>query len=236
MARFARLICAGPALAKSPQIASNTVTVLRALRPSLKPDGPIPSCCVVFMTGLCRLPDKPYGVWVMAAISFADSSFLPLVPDVLLAPWCSAGRIGPITTRPSARWRRSRAPCSDTPLAPSCGIRSANGSSISTSSRARWRISVGSTQSGAAQSSSSRASPRSPISSSPLSAASPATISLAFIVLSLITRGARFFVLALLLVRYGEQVRHALDRHLTVIVSAFVVILVGGIVGAMYLF
>lgn len=27
-----------------------------------------------------------YGVWVLAAIAFADSSFLPLVPDILLVP------------------------------------------------------------------------------------------------------------------------------------------------------
>jgi membrane protein YqaA with SNARE-associated domain len=27
-----------------------------------------------------------YGTWIMAAIAFADSSFLPLVPDILLVP------------------------------------------------------------------------------------------------------------------------------------------------------
>jgi len=27
-----------------------------------------------------------YGVWILAAIAFADSSFLPLVPDILLVP------------------------------------------------------------------------------------------------------------------------------------------------------
>ena len=32
------------------------------------------------------LVEKPYAVWVMAAISFADSSFLPLPPDFLLIP------------------------------------------------------------------------------------------------------------------------------------------------------
>jgi membrane protein YqaA with SNARE-associated domain len=30
--------------------------------------------------------DSPYGVWLLAAIAFADSSFLPLMPDFLLVP------------------------------------------------------------------------------------------------------------------------------------------------------
>ena len=32
------------------------------------------------------LVEKPHAIWVMAAISFADSSFLPLPPDFLLIP------------------------------------------------------------------------------------------------------------------------------------------------------
>jgi membrane protein DedA with SNARE-associated domain len=58
---------------------------------------------------------------------------------------------------------------------------------------------------------------------------------IAFIVLSLLTRGARFLALAWILVRYGEQVRGALDRHLAVIVTALLILLVGGIVVALYL-
>jgi membrane protein YqaA with SNARE-associated domain len=30
--------------------------------------------------------DSPYGIWLLAAIAFADSSFLPLMPDFLLVP------------------------------------------------------------------------------------------------------------------------------------------------------
>ncbi len=32
------------------------------------------------------LVEKPHAIWVMGAISFADSSFLPLPPDFLLIP------------------------------------------------------------------------------------------------------------------------------------------------------
>jgi membrane protein YqaA with SNARE-associated domain len=37
-----------------------------------------------------------YGTWVLAAIAFADSSFLPLVPDILLVPMA--------LVRPKALW------------------------------------------------------------------------------------------------------------------------------------
>jgi membrane protein YqaA with SNARE-associated domain len=30
--------------------------------------------------------DKPYALWILAAISFAESSFFPVPPDVMLAP------------------------------------------------------------------------------------------------------------------------------------------------------
>jgi membrane protein YqaA with SNARE-associated domain len=30
--------------------------------------------------------DSPYGIWLLTAIAFADSSFLPLMPDFLLVP------------------------------------------------------------------------------------------------------------------------------------------------------
>src|ERR1700748_2574972 len=30
--------------------------------------------------------DKPYALWILAAVSFAESSFFPVPPDVMLAP------------------------------------------------------------------------------------------------------------------------------------------------------
>jgi membrane protein YqaA with SNARE-associated domain len=58
----------------------------------------------------------------------------------------------------------------------------------------------------------------------------------AFVALSFITRGARFLLIALVLNRFGDQVRHALDRHLTVIVSVGLVALFGGVVASIYFF
>lgn len=36
--------------------------------------------------------DKPYAVWVMAAISFTESSFFPMPPDIILVPMMLAER------------------------------------------------------------------------------------------------------------------------------------------------
>jgi membrane protein YqaA with SNARE-associated domain len=57
-----------------------------------------------------------------------------------------------------------------------------------------------------------------------------------FVVLSLITRGARFFFLAFLLNRYGERARKMLEERLGFWVSIGAIVLVGGIVAALYLF
>lgn len=57
-----------------------------------------------------------------------------------------------------------------------------------------------------------------------------------FVLFSLITRGARFFVLALLLYCYGEQARHIIEKRLGLWTFLFAAILVIGIVAAVYLF
>ena len=30
--------------------------------------------------------DKPYALWILAAVSFAESSFFPVPPDIMLLP------------------------------------------------------------------------------------------------------------------------------------------------------
>ena len=56
-----------------------------------------------------------------------------------------------------------------------------------------------------------------------------------FVVLSLITRGARFFVLAFLLHRYGDYARHIIEKRLALWTSLFAAVLVIGIVAVVYL-
>jgi membrane protein YqaA with SNARE-associated domain len=57
-----------------------------------------------------------------------------------------------------------------------------------------------------------------------------------FVLLSVITRGARFFVLAFLLNRYGEEARHIIEKRLGLWATVMAVTLVVGIGAALYLF
>ncbi len=56
-----------------------------------------------------------------------------------------------------------------------------------------------------------------------------------FVVLSVITRGARFFVLAFLLNRYGEAARHIIERQLGWWTLGLAAVTVIGIIIALYL-
>ena len=56
-----------------------------------------------------------------------------------------------------------------------------------------------------------------------------------FILFSVITRGGRFFLLAFLLHRYGERARHIIEKRLGLWVTLGALVLVAGIVAALYL-
>lgn len=56
-----------------------------------------------------------------------------------------------------------------------------------------------------------------------------------FIAASIITRGARFFLVAALLYWFGEPIRDFIERRLTLVTTVFVVALVGGFVVVRYL-
>ena len=57
-----------------------------------------------------------------------------------------------------------------------------------------------------------------------------------FVVLSIITRGARFCLYAALLGRYGPALKTLLDRHLGLVTGIVVGLVVGGLVAVRYLF
>ena len=57
-----------------------------------------------------------------------------------------------------------------------------------------------------------------------------------FVVASVLSRGLRFFVVALVLKRWGEPARRFLDRHLNVLTIVFVVLLIGGFFLLRYVF
>ena len=59
---------------------------------------------------------------------------------------------------------------------------------------------------------------------------------LMFMVLSIITRGARFFLEAELLRIYGEPIREFIERRLTLVTTGFLLFVVGGFIIAKYAF
>jgi membrane protein YqaA with SNARE-associated domain len=56
-----------------------------------------------------------------------------------------------------------------------------------------------------------------------------------FLAASIVTRGARFFIVATLLYWFGEPIRGFIERRLTLLTTTFVVLLVGGFVVVRYL-
>jgi membrane protein YqaA with SNARE-associated domain len=59
---------------------------------------------------------------------------------------------------------------------------------------------------------------------------------LPFIFLSLLTRGLRFFAVAFVCHRYGDRAREIIEKRLELWATVFAVVLVVGILGAMFLF
>jgi membrane protein YqaA with SNARE-associated domain len=57
-----------------------------------------------------------------------------------------------------------------------------------------------------------------------------------FVVLSMITRGARFFFIALLMTRFGPTIKGIIDRHFNTVAAGAIAAIVGGFVAFRYLF
>ena len=175
---------------------------------------------------LAALPRAP---WWLAAISFAESSFFPIPPDVLLVPMALA--------RPRQAWR----------LAAICTAASVVGGALGYAIGyfifdqvmrlplahvlfgpdplsafqgwyAQWGLAVilikGLT----------------PIPYKIVTIASGAAHFdfWVFLAASVVTRGGRFFLVAGLLHLYGEQVRDFIDRRLTLVTSGIAVGIIGG--------
>ncbi|MBV9740321.1 MAG: DedA family protein [Hyphomicrobiales bacterium] len=182
------------------------------------------------------LVEKPHAIWVMAAISFADSSFLPLPPDFLLIPMSVARPKRALT------------------YAIVCTIASVAGAVLGYAIGAflwdtlgQWIIKIYGLQGKVGTFRELYAQWGAWViiikGFTPIPYKLVTIVSgfagynfTAFILLSLITRGARFLAIAVVLNRFGDQVRHALDRHLTMIVSAGLVALFGGVVASLYFF
>lgn len=179
---------------------------------------------------------KPHAVWLMGAVSFAESSFFPVPPDVMLVPLSLA--------RPDHAFR----------LAAWCTLTSVAGGLLGYAigallydSIGQWLMSLyGYTD----KVESFRAAYAqwgawiillkglTPIPYKVVTITSGfAGYNLGlFILFSLISRAGRFFIVAVLLYFYGEQARELIERRLGLWVTLSAAVVIIGLVASAYLF
>src|SRR6266481_3860413 len=179
---------------------------------------------------------KPHATWILVAVSFAESSFLPVPPDIMLIPMSLA--------RPDRAWR----------FAALCTLASVAGGvlghfigAVLYDSIGLWLIQlygygdkVDAFRAAYAQWGGwiILLKGLTPIPYKIVTIASGfAGYNLfLFVVLSIVARGMRFYVEAFLLNRYGPQARSIIEERLGFWVTVAGVVLIAGIVAALYLF
>jgi len=174
--------------------------------------------------------DKPYAIWIMGAVSFAESSFFPIPPDVMLIPMSLA--------RPRRAWF----------YAVVCTITSVLGGLVGYAIGAWLYDSVGhwlmqlyglTDQVEAFRESYSQwgawiilGKGLTPIPYKLVTVTSGfAGYSVwLFVLCSVIARGGRFFILAVVLNRYGDMIRAEIERRLGLWVAIGAAVIVLGFV------
>lgn len=172
--------------------------------------------------------DKPYAIWLLGAVSFAESSFFPVPPDVMLIPMSLA--------RPQRAWLYAVV-CTVTSVAG--GVLGYAIGSLLYDSVGQWLIQLYGYGDKVETFRASYAQYGAWIIL--LKGLTPIPYKIVtitsgfanyniwlFILFSIIARGGRFFVVAILLNRYGETIRHYIEKHLTLFVWISLAVLVGG--------
>ena len=176
-----------------------------------------------------------HAMWVIAAISFAESSFFPLPPDILLIPM--------ILAQPRAAWR----------LAALCTLASVAGGLLGYAIGYFLFDAVGrpvlefyhamdkyeALKAGFAQWGAwiiiLKGLTPIPFKLVTIASGVAEFNLLSFTLASLVSRSLRFFLLAALLWRFGEPVRDFIERRLMLVTSAAAAALVGGFLVLRYL-
>src|SRR6201997_5309439 len=163
--------------------------------------------------------DKPYALWILGAVAFAESSFFPVPPDIMLLPMSLA--------RPARAWL----------FATLCTVASVAGGMLGYAigallydSVGQWLINLYQLGDKVEAFRTSYAEWGSVIIL--LKGLTPIPYKLVtitsgfagyniwlFILFSVITRGGRFFIAALLLNRYGDWIRARIEQHLGLFVA-----------------
>jgi membrane protein YqaA with SNARE-associated domain len=180
--------------------------------------------------------DKPYATWLMGAVSFVESSFFPVPPDVMLIPMSIA--------RPERAWFYATV-CTLTSVAG--GVLGYFIGAVLYDSVGAWLIHLygyGNKVEAFRQAYAQWGTwiilikGVTPIPYKIVTIASGfAGYNLfMFVLLSLVARGMRFYLLAFLLNRYGTQARAIIEERLGFWVTAGAIVLIAGIIAALYLF
>lgn len=178
---------------------------------------------------------KPYALWIMGAVSFAESSFFPVPPDVMLIPMSLA--------RPQRAWVYA-AVCTVTSVLG--GLLGYAIGALLFDSVGHWLIQVYGLGDKVEAFRASYAEWGAVIIL--LKGLTPIPYKLVtitsgfagynlilFTLCSIVARGGRFFIVAILLNRYGDWIRVKIEKHLGLVVAVGAAVLVLGFVVAVKL-
>lgn len=182
-----------------------------------------------------RMSEHPKSLWVLAGVSFAESSFFPIPPDVMLIPMVIAQR--------AKAWL----------IAGVCTLASVAGGFLGYAigyfffeTLGKWVIDLYGLQGGFAEFQHQfneyglwiiLIKGLTPIPFKLVTIASGAAhFDLAtFAAASLVTRAGRFYLVAGLIYLFGEPIREFIEKHLTLVTTAAVALIVTGFVLVTYL-
>lgn len=178
---------------------------------------------------------KPYALWIMGMVSFAESSFFPVPPDVMLIPMSLA--------RPQRAWLYATV-CTATSVLG--GVVGYAIGALLYDSVGQWLIhfyGLGGKMDAFRESYAAYGAliiigkGVTPIPYKLITIASGfAGYNIwLFILCSIVARGIRFFLVAILLNRYGDWIRVRIERHLGLVVAIGAAVLVLGFVVAIKL-
>ena len=177
---------------------------------------------------MLRVAERPSAPYVMGAVSFAESSFFPIPPDVMLVPMSLA--------RPAKAWT----------YAFICTVASVAGGLVGYAIGAllydtvgQWLFRLYGLEAGAEAFRAAYAQYGAwiillkgltpiPYKLVTITSGFAGYDLLAFTALSIVTRGARFAVLAALLGRFGGPIKGFLDNHLGAVAAVLLLFIVGG--------
>ena len=179
--------------------------------------------------------DKPYALWILAAVAFAESSFFPVPPDIMLAPMSLA--------QPKRAWLFAAVCTAASVLG---GVLGYAIGALLYDSVGHWLITLyglgdkveafreSYNQWGALIILLKGVTPI-PYKLVTITSGFAGYNIWLFILLSIITRGARFYIEAIVLNRWGDWIRERIERHLVLWVVLFLVVLVLGFIVALKL-